>query len=74
MPPTALPLPQTLGSEPCPGHCHVRFDLVDDTVERELPAGAVGSIAVYTSEIKAAHIIRKVMMRMETFMNFIIPF
>lgn len=38
-----------------------------------LPGGALGSAAIYTDQMKATHIIRKVMMRMTTWMNYVIP-
>jgi multidrug resistance efflux pump len=38
-----------------------------------LPAGAVGTAAVYTEAVKATHLIRKVMMRMQTFLNYVLP-
>jgi len=39
-----------------------------------LPVGAVGSMAIYSSKGKATHIIRKVMIRMDAFMNYVMPF
>lgn len=38
-----------------------------------LPGGAVGTAAVYTETAGATHLIRRVMLRMETWMNFIQP-
>jgi multidrug resistance efflux pump len=38
-----------------------------------LPGGADGSAAIYTSSVKATHLIRKVMLRMDSWMNFILP-
>lgn len=40
---------------------------------RDLPAGAVGTAAIYTSSSKPTHVIRRVMVRMQTFLNFVIP-
>lgn len=39
----------------------------------ELPGGATGTAAIYTDSVKATHLIRRVMIRMETFMNYIMP-
>ncbi len=38
-----------------------------------LTGGAKGSAAIYTDSMKATHIIRKVMLRMDAWMNYIIP-
>ncbi len=38
-----------------------------------LPGGAVGSAAIYTEKTRAAHVIRRVMIRMEAWMNYVIP-
>jgi len=38
-----------------------------------LPAGAVGDGAVYTDHLAFLHIIRKVMLRVSTKLNYIIP-
>lgn len=37
------------------------------------PGGAIGTAAIYTSEAKAAHVIRRVMLRMQAWMNYVIP-
>ncbi len=39
----------------------------------DLPGGAVGTAAIYTDRAQATHIIRKVMIRMDSWMNYIIP-
>jgi hypothetical protein len=39
-----------------------------------VPGGAFGSGAVYTVSSKATHIIRKVMLRMDAWLNYIIPY
>ena len=39
-----------------------------------IPGGAVGTGAVYTDSVKPTHIIRKVMMRMQAWLNYLIPF
>ena len=35
--------------------------------------GTVASVAIYTSKTKAAHVIRRVMIRMDAIMNYIKP-
>ena len=39
-----------------------------------IPGGAVGTGAVYTDSVKATHIIRKVMVRMQAWLNYLIPY
>jgi len=39
-----------------------------------VPGGAVGTGAVYTDSAKATHIIRKVMLRMQAWLNYLIPY
>jgi RND family efflux transporter MFP subunit len=51
----------------------VRVDLDDKEAEKSLPAGAAGTAAVYTSSASMTHLIRKVMIRMESYLNFINP-
>lgn len=51
----------------------VRILLEDDAVLKKLPAGAVGSVAIYSAAGKPTHVIRKVMMRMDAYMNFLKP-
>lgn len=56
-----------------PGPFFVKLQLADEAVARALPAGALGSVAIYTGEVRAAHIIRRVMIRMEAWMNYLNP-
>ena len=39
-----------------------------------LPGGSVGSAAIYTDSVRATHIIRKVMIRMEAWVNYLNPY
>ncbi len=39
-----------------------------------VPGGAVGTGAVYTDAVKATHVIRKVMIRMQAWLNYLIPY
>jgi hypothetical protein len=52
----------------------VRVRLDDAMLARTLPAGAVGDAAIFTDRVKAAHIIRRVLLRQIAIMNYIIPF
>jgi hypothetical protein len=45
----------------------------DRHAELLLPAGAVGDGAVFTDHLAFLHIIRKVMLRISTKLNYIIP-
>lgn len=51
----------------------VRIELEDDDSIALLSPGAVGTAAVYTDSVTATHIIRKVMIRMESIMNYVVP-
>ena len=39
-----------------------------------LPGGADGTAAIYTESVRATHVIRKVMIRMDALMNYLMPF
>jgi len=39
-----------------------------------IPGGAMGTAAIYTSNVRATHMIRKVMIRMEAWINYINPY
>ena len=52
----------------------VVLELDDESIDlTEIPGGAVGTAAIYTDSVAATHIIRKVMVRMEAWMNYIKP-
>ncbi len=52
----------------------VMLELEDKTIDLdEIPGGSVGTAAIYTESVAATHIIRRVMMRMEAWMNYIKP-
>jgi len=52
----------------------VVLELDDPSIElAEIPGGAVGTAAIYTQSVEATHVIRKVMMRMEAWMNYLKP-
>ena len=52
----------------------VRVKLDDDALAARLPAGAVGSAAIFTEHVQAAHIIRKVLLRQTAILNYVLPF
>ena len=51
----------------------VRLKLKDAKIAETLKAGSYGQAAIYTSSMPAGHVIRRVMMWMQAWMNFIIP-
>jgi multidrug resistance efflux pump len=52
----------------------VVVDLDDTTLPiHQLPGGAAGSAAIYTQSMSATHIIRRIMIRMDAWMNYVIP-
>lgn len=52
----------------------VRVKLDDATLADRLPAGSVGTAAIYTDHVKASHIIRQVVLRQEAIVNYVVPF
>ena len=52
----------------------VRLTLDDPELAKRLPAGSTGEAAIYTEHVRAAHVIRKVMLRMTAIMNYVNPF
>ena len=64
-----VPPAQQVVSEPF----YVRIELEDDSAIRNLRPGTVGTAAIYTNSVGFTHIIRKVMIRMEAIMNYVIP-
>ena len=40
---------------------------------KAFPGGAFGTGTVYTESVQATHLIRKVMLRMDAWMNYIMP-
>ena len=48
---------------------------LDDTdLANRLPAGATGTAAIFTEHVKAAHVIRKVVLRQIAILNYVNPF
>ena len=52
----------------------VRIKLDDEKLADSLPAGSVGDAAIFTDHVKAAHIIRKVLLRQIAILNYVVPF
>jgi hypothetical protein len=46
----------------------------DEDVARRLPAGSTGLAAIFTDHIKAAHVIRRVLLRQTAIINYVNPF
>jgi len=51
----------------------LRLDEDADVDVASLRGGAVGTAAIYTDKSRASHLIRRVMIRMEAWMNYIVP-
>lgn len=64
-----LPVPGQI--MPAPYFVRVRLD--DEEVARSLPTGAVGIAAIYTGEFEVSYMIRRVMMRMDAWLAYILP-
>jgi len=52
----------------------VRVKLDDAAAARRLPAGSAGAAAIFTSHIRASHIIRRVLLRQIAILNYVNPF
>ena len=76
-----IPLAPTAIDKPLPYSVILKLeDIMPNDTEFEalainhgLPGGAYGSGAIYTDSVKGTHIIRKVMLRMTAWMNYILP-
>lgn len=55
------------------GPFFVKVKLDDEAFQSALIPGSMGSAAIYTDNVKMAHVIRKVMIRMDAIMNYIKP-
>lgn len=56
-----------------PGPFSVWIDIDDPDLAAAIPPGAVGSMAIYTESVTMAHVIRKVMIRMDAITNYFKP-
>jgi RND family efflux transporter MFP subunit len=52
----------------------VRVKLDDAEFAKRLPAGSTGEAAIYTEHVRAAHIIRQVVLRQTAILNYVNPF
>jgi hypothetical protein len=55
-----------------PGRFAVKFDIADKDKEVFKAAGAAGAAAIYTERLHAIHIIRKVILRVGAYVNYLI--
>jgi len=55
-----------------PGRFGVKFDIADRDKALFLAAGAAGDAAIYTDHLHAVHIIRKVILRVGSYLNYLI--
>jgi multidrug resistance efflux pump len=60
-----------LATQP-PGTFAVKFDLADRDRQLFLAAGAVGDAAIYTQHAQFLHILRKVILRVGSYMNYLV--
>jgi RND family efflux transporter MFP subunit len=76
---TALGQGQATGSAVTPANIQaapfvVRVALADPSLAARLPAGTTGEAAIYTDSAKVTHIIRRIMVRMTAYLNYVLPF
>jgi hypothetical protein len=55
-----------------PGRYGVKFDIAERDRALFLAAGAAGDAAIYTDHLHMVHIIRKVILRVGSYLNFLI--
>jgi multidrug resistance efflux pump len=67
----ALPMTGVLAA--APQRFAVKFDVDPKDKEVFLAAGAAGAAAIYTEHLEAVHIIRKVIIRVGSYLNYVIP-
>ncbi len=71
-PSSIVPMAPTAQQLPAPYGVILKLD--DEMRElHRVPGGAVGAAAIYTDSVKATHLIRRVMIRMKAWLNYIIP-
>jgi multidrug resistance efflux pump len=52
----------------------VRVKLEDTDFANRLPAGSVGTAAIYTAHLKPTHVVRRVILRQIAILNYVNPF
>ncbi len=55
-----------------PGRYGVKFDIAERDKALFLAAGAAGDAAIYTDHLHAVHILRKVILRVGSYLNYLI--
>jgi hypothetical protein len=55
-----------------PGRFAVKLTIAERDRERFLAAGALGNAAIYTNHLEAIHILRKVILRVGSYTNYLI--
>jgi RND family efflux transporter MFP subunit len=63
---------QSKGIEAAPFVARIRLD--DAALDDRLPAGSTGTAAIFTDRVRAAHVIRKVLLRQIAITNYVNPF
>jgi multidrug resistance efflux pump len=71
LPPSGTIPMSTLANQP-PGSFAVKFDLADRDRQLFLAAGAVGDAAIYTQYGEILHVVRKVILRVGSYTNYLI--
>ena len=66
-------LPATGPVAPPPNRYFVKFDVEERDRPLFLAAGATGDAAIYTDHLAFLHVIRKVILRVDSYMNYLIP-
>ena len=65
-------IPQTGMMAPPPGRYAVKFDIAPRDRDQFLAAGAAGHAAIYTDHVHEIHIIRKVIVRVGSYVNYLV--
>lgn len=67
-----VPTPPTAADSPIP--FGVVLELDEESIDvTSLAGGAIGTAAIYTDQARSTHLIRRVMIRMQAWMNYVIP-
>lgn len=61
-------------SRPQPGFVPVALELTEDSSEYYLPGGVVGSAAIYTEYAHHVALMRKILLRMQSWLSYLFPF